>query len=62
MVQLFGRLLFPVTQVDEATVAMADVLLADADLPGPAHRVVTERRDEMLRALRARGAEMAVPA
>ena len=62
MVQLFGRLLFPVTQVDESTVAMAERLLAEGDLPGPARRMVTERRDEMQRALRARGAEIAVPA
>ncbi|GAB3599990.1 aminopeptidase N [Angustibacter peucedani] len=61
MVQLFGRLLFPTTQVDEATVAMAEQLLADGDLPGPARRAITERRDEMQRALRARSAEIAVP-
>ncbi len=57
MVQLFGRGLFPRTLVDASTVETAQRLLTAPGLPPVAVRVVTDRRDEMLRGLRARGAE-----
>ncbi len=61
MVQLFGRGLFPGTAVEPSTVAMAERLLATAQLPGPARRIVTEGRDLLVRALRARSAEVPLP-
>jgi hypothetical protein len=59
MVQLFGRGLFPSTVVEAATVDMAERVLADTALPAAARRSVVDRRDEVLRGLRARAAENA---
>ncbi|MGN6613193.1 MAG: aminopeptidase N [Angustibacter sp.] len=54
MVQLFGRGLFPSTAVEASTVDMAERVLADPALPAAAWRSVVDRRDEVLRGLRAR--------
>jgi aminopeptidase N len=53
----FGRLLFPRTLIDQATVAAAEQLLATTDLPAPARRIVAECRDDVLEGLRATAAE-----
>jgi aminopeptidase N len=49
----FGRLMFPRTLVEPATVETAERLLARADLPAPAHRIVAECRDDVQEGLRA---------
>jgi aminopeptidase N len=49
----FGRLMFPRTLVEPASVEMAERLLAEPDLPMPAHRIVAECRDDVLEGLRA---------
>jgi aminopeptidase N len=49
----FGRLMFPRTLVEQASVETAERLLADADLPAPARRIVAECRDDVLEGLRA---------
>jgi aminopeptidase N len=59
MVQLFGRGLFPRTAVEPSTVEMAEQVLAAPDLPAAARRSVVDSRDQVLRGLRARGAETA---
>ncbi|HET8616403.1 MAG TPA: aminopeptidase N [Actinomycetales bacterium] len=48
-----GRLLFPRTLVEPATVDAAEKLLSTADLPAPARRIVAECRDDVLEGLRA---------
>ncbi|HEX3003616.1 MAG TPA: ERAP1-like C-terminal domain-containing protein, partial [Angustibacter sp.] len=57
MVQLFGRGLFPRTVVEPGTVDMAERVLAEPALPAAARRSVVDRRDEVLRGLRARQGE-----
>jgi aminopeptidase N len=52
----FGRLMFPRTLVEPASVEMAERLLALPDLPAPARRIVAECRDDVLEGLRAIGA------
>ena len=55
--QLLVAGLFPVLLIDEATLAMADGLLAatgEATLPTGAGRIVAEQRDSVARAMRAR--------
>ncbi|KQX64470.1 aminopeptidase N [Angustibacter sp. Root456] len=59
MVQLFGRGLFPSTAVETSTVDLAERVLAEPALPAAARRSVADRRDEILRGLRARQAETA---
>lgn len=51
------RGLYPSTVITPRVVEIADDLLA-GDLPGPARRVVSEERDQTLRALRARDADV----
>ena len=51
--RLFASLGFPSHQVDPETLAKADRWLA-AERPPPQHRVVSDRRDDLERALRAR--------
>jgi aminopeptidase N len=53
----FGRLMFPRTLVEPATVETAERLLARADLPAPAHRIVAECSDDVLEGLRAISAD-----
>lgn len=53
LVVLFGRSMFPVTQINEAALAMAEGLLRTSLSPA-AHRLVAERRDNLSQALRAR--------
>jgi aminopeptidase N len=49
----FGRLMFPRTLVEPASVDVAERLLAEPDLPAPARRIVAECRDDVLEGLRA---------
>jgi aminopeptidase N len=51
--------LFPVYVIDPSTVAAADAFLADASLPAPVLRLVSEGRDSVERALRARACDAA---
>jgi aminopeptidase N len=57
MLQLFARFLFPHTVVEQSTVDLAERVTATPGMPATAVRAVTERRDEILRGLRARAAE-----
>jgi aminopeptidase N len=52
----FGRLLFPRTLVERATVDAADELLRGDDLTAPARRIVAECRDDVLEGMRATSA------
>ena len=52
----FGRLLFPRTLIEQASVDLADALLRTADLTPPARRIVAECRDDVLEGMRARSA------
>jgi aminopeptidase N len=51
--------LFPVYVIDETTVEAADAFLADTSLPAPVRRLVSEGRDSVERALRARACDAA---
>ena len=50
----FAVLAYPSLQVSEETLAKADAWLAASDRPGPLRRIVSDRRDDTWRALRAR--------
>lgn len=50
---------FPVFSIDEATIAAADQFLAREDLVAPVRRLVSEGRDSMERAMRARACDAA---
>jgi aminopeptidase N len=53
VLKAFGRLLFPRTLVEQASVDMAEELLRGPQLTDPARRIVAECRDDVLEGLRA---------
>jgi aminopeptidase N len=56
--QEFVELAYPAYQVSEATIAATEAWLAEPDRPAPLRRLISEGRDAIVRALRARAKDI----